>query len=816
MAKVVRGALCGQCPLQDDKYTLVVSRGPRNPDFIVVGEGPGKDEAHEQQNFVGQSGQLLRETLRQHGLDPDRGYYANVTLCWPRTLDDKEEMLKGAVPACSEQLRGLLRLLPDVPVLALGKWAHKALGLSVPERWEREKMSSKWALGAIHPAACLYQPTQYFTFSQAMKKFASPHPAFTYPGTWTYSNNPYPLPDLNKWVGKRICVDIETTNGTEWRDPENHTFLLGIAVGDERYILDREILQPAETQAWLRALFTQHGKRIGGHNFKFDVLKLNQEFNVPLMIGWDTILMVNVLHESWHKGLKELATWFYDADDYAYRLVHSYLRRFKRVADRSYARVPEKQIKEYLLNDIVYNLWLADDLERLLKEKGRWEMPYLNHEIPQTNMLAKVERTGFAVDLDQVELEQAAMAQDIELVQEQVYKLSDGTIEKPGSYKQVGKYLYEVVGRPVKHRTKKGAPSTDEATLTEHKDLPAIQALLFWRRVSKLKNSYLDNVGKFVYHDKSGQHRVHTNFNQSNVITHRLSAKAPAAQTLPHTDEKKDTIPEVVLEGITELHGEVEFPGNYGTRVKRCYVASPGHVLIGVDGAGWEVSTATLQSLDGFLGAAIRAGESPHGRVCQMLYGREYTKAQKVKEKNVFFGWLYLGTLSALVHETQLPERDVREVMDFLNANLVGVQQWRRKLIVGAKQGGNSVPFFNYKNHFDLITPQGLRDVEKRSVNYINQGLGSMLICRAAYQAQADLTHLGANIVVLVHDDYTVEAPIKNAIPVAERMVRSIAEVGQEVTDFIPLSGELKIGYRWGDMKAIELEELPKWLEKQY
>lgn len=813
--KKVRGALCGQCPLADDKYTLVVSKGPRDPEFIVVGEGPGKDEAHYQHNFVGKSGVLLRQTLQQYGLDPDRGYYANATLCWPRTLEDKEDLLKDAVPACKGQLRGLLNLLPDVPVLALGEWAHKALGLTTAERWEREKLSSKWALGAKHPAACLYEPTLYFTFSQAVKKFAAPRQIYSYPGTMAYRENPYPLPDINYWEGKRICLDIETTKSAEWRDPDNHIFLLGLAVGDEQYIFTQDYLQLAETQAWLRALYTHLGQHIGGHNFKFDILKQHQEFNVPVIIGWDTMLMVNVLHESWHKGLKELATWFYDVDDYEYRLVKSYLKRFKKASDKSYARVPNVQIKEYLMNDIVYNLWLARDLEKLLKEVGRWEMPYQQHEIPQTNMLAQVELTGFAVDTDTIAGESAVMGQHISFIQEQVQRLSDGVIVKPGSYLQIRKYLYDGMGRPVKNRTPKGEPSTDETTLKEHDDLPAIQALLFWRRVSKLKNSYLDNITKFIYPDKFGVPRVHPNFKAANVITHRLSAEHPAIQTIPHKDDTKDTIPEPVLEGITELHGEVAFDGDYGTRIKRCYVAPPGHILIGVDGSGWEVATATLQSKDKFLAAAFNAGESPHSQICEMLYGRTYTKAQKVKEKNVLFGWMYMGSLKALVYETQLPEQDVQEVMDFLDANLVGLKQWRLRMVEGAKKGGNVVPFFNYKNHFDLVTPQGLRDLEKHAVNYINQGLGSMIICRAAYQAQADLARLGTNIVVLVHDDYTVEAPIKNAVPVAERMMKSIADVGCEITNFIPLTGELKVGYRWGDMQAITLEELPGWLTKQ-
>jgi uracil-DNA glycosylase family 4 len=809
MTKEIRGASCSQCPLQDDKYTLVVSKGPRQPQFIVVGEGPGMTEAHEQQNFVGQSGQLLRTTLQQCGVDPNQGYYANATLCWPRTILDKEQILGQAIQACSGHLRGLLNALPNVPVLAMGVWAQRALGLSVAERWERDKISGKWAIATHHPARVLREPGLMFQFKQAISKFttgpAIPQPE--YPGAMAYTENPYPLPDLNGWGGQRICLDIETDQGVEWRNPDNHIFLLGIGISAARYIFTDTYLAQPETQAWLRALVVQHGANIGGHNYKFDSLCLARQFGTPLTVGWDTILMVNTYHEYWHKSLKALATHFYNADDYEHRLVKSYLARFKLVRDRTYNRVPKPQMVEYLLNDVGYNLWLADDLERLLKEAGRWEMPYLAHELPQINMLAQVEWSGFPIDLAKVQQEQAAMISDINLVQEQVTQLTQGVITKPGSILQIRKYLYDTLARPVKNHTPTGAPSTDEATLLDHKGDEGIQALLYYRRLTKLKNSYLDNLTKFVYPDKYGVNRVHTTYKAHNVVTHRLSATNPAVQTIPN-QSVRDQPPAAVLTGINELHGEVDVGGDYGTRIKQCYVPRPGCVLLTMDGAGWEVATACLQSGDKVLADAFNRGESPHNQVCRMLYGSQYTKEQKVKEKNIFFGWMYGGSVYALVQETHLPEKDVTEVMEFLAANLLGLKEWRVRMIEGAKSGGNVVPYFNYKNHFDLITPTNRREVEKYAVNYINQGLGSMIMCRVAYLAWAKLQEINAPIVALVHDDFTVDVPDQYVGQAARIMADTLATVGQEITDLIPLAGEFKVGRTWGTLKDISLQEL--------
>ena len=728
------------------------------------------------------------------------------------------------VRACQNQVYNLLRVLPDVPVLVLGEWAQRSLGLSVAERWERTKLSGgKWSLGAKHPAAAIYEPTLMFQIAQAIKKFSlasTPDDVYyQYPGKMVYVENPYPLPDLNRWGGQLICVDIETDNGVSWRDPDNHIFLLGIGVGSEFYILTREYLNQPETHAWLRALFVQHGHNIGGHNFKFDLLKLAQEFGVPLVIGWDTILMVNVYHESWHKGLKELATWFYNADDYEERLVKNYLRtKYKKPTDRSYADVPQADITEYLLNDIIYNLWLATDLENLLRETGQWDMPYHQHEIPQANLLAQVEWQGFPVSLQQAKVEADVLAHDSELIVEQITRLSGGTITKPGSLKQIREYLYNVAHRPIIHYTKGGQPSTDEEVLLANNDLPTIAALLFWRRVSHLKNNYLDNLPDLVFSDNQEVNRAHSNYKAFNVVTHRLSAVKPAVQTIPNKDSKKDTIPPIVLEGINELHGDVEFTGDYGIRIKRCFVARPGYVLLTMDGSGWELATAALQSQDKVLVAAFQEGVSPHNKICEMLYGTAYTKAQKVKEKNVVFGWMYLGKVQALASETGLPLRDVQEVVDWLEANLVGIKQWRARMVANAMTGYNVVPFFNYINHFDLITAQGKHDVEKHAVNYVNQGLGWMIISKAAYTVYPYLAQFDTHIVALVHDDFTVEVPVKHIVPVATLMLDTLVTVGQEITDVIPLSGELKIGFNWGDMNTVTVPELqeqvPAWLTK--
>jgi DNA polymerase-1 len=749
----------------------------------------------------------VRQALKQRGFDPKMDvYYTNATMCWPVVKANKEQHLEAALQQCRGRLRYTLEQLPPVPVLALGRWTQRALGIQVAERWEQEGLANKPALAGTHPAAALDNPTQMVYFEKLLDKFAvGPKGRPQYPGDKVYTVDPHPLPEINSTYG-RICLDIEA-NTTQWYAKEGHIFLVGIATqSGQRWLFTDEFMEQPDFQAWLRAFIAHHGPQAGGHNYKFDTLFLNRQFRTPLVVGWDTISMVNVLHEHWHKDLKSLATYFFEADDYAERLVRSWLKaNVKKAKDRTFDKVPTEQIHEYLLCDIDYNLQLSFALEAGLNTTEQWEMPYQQHEIPQVNLLTHVENTGFAVDLERVAQERVAMGRDIELLAEAVQDFSGGTITKPGSLKQVQVYLYKKKKRPVAGYTAKGAPRVDKEALRQNEDLPTVKALQAYRRVRKLKTSYVDNLFQFIVYDKYGTPRVHPIMKHWNAVTHRLAVEKPALQTIPHRDEKTDTVATVVVERVQQSHPDHHFDGDYGTRIRGCYTASPGNILVGGDGKCWEAACATAQSQDEFLANLFRTGQDPHSGLCDRLYGHGWTKADRVREKNVFFGWMYGGSLGALVHETGLPKEDVAAVIEFLEANLTGLNEWRLRLLAAAKRGLIMLPHYNYHYHWDLITQRFLRDLPKQAVNYPTQGLGSMLICRAAILAQPALKLLSADIVMLVHDSFYADVP-KSCVDEAARMINdAIVQAGKEFSDFIPWRADIETGYRWSEMKEYEV-----------
>ncbi len=855
MSKKVIEAHCSDCPLAAKKFTLVRNSGPKNPKLIVLGEGPSFTDAIKGTPFMGESGRLIRSIIRNAGLNPVRDvYYMNITLCWPIKSGNNIT----AIPLCEGHLIVTLQGLPDVPVVALGRYAQQALGLVDQDYLQREKHTGKWAIATFHPAVLKSNPTKLINIESAFHKALS-HSSWThaeYPGK-NYILNPYNLPDLNQhW--HRICVDIETTS-TDWRHAD--IFLVGIAFDTgERLIFTRQSLQTPQFQAWLRALFAHHGKVIGGHNFRYDSLCLNRQFNTRLVVGWDTMAMACVIHEQWYKGLKDLARFWLNAQDWEEDLVKTGLQRcedqrkkdlvelrqarhhlrLKRptqehmafiekvyakyrirnldeiltkideVSTRkfNYSDVDGDIMHEYLACDIDYNLQLSYVLEAQLKATGKWDMPYEGHEIPQMNMLIQVERNGFAVDLRHA----AKLADDIRsqmnTIQAIIAQKSEGVLQNPNSHAQVRTYLFETLGRKPTLKTASGAWSVNESVLEEHKDDPIIAAVLYYRRIAKLVSSYLENLDETCTIDKMGVIRCNPSYRPEKTVTHRLSAEDPPIQTIPKKDSTKDTAPAWLAEyGITSA-------GDWGELIKQVYVAPPGMVLLRADGKGWELWVAVaLCAIFGvsetYLESVINTGGDPHSQMCDDLWGKGWTKAQRTLQKNVYFGTQYRGLPYAIHMETGIPLETVERIQRELLKKLVGLPKlWDILYKMAVTDQLITLPFFNYDVHFDLVTNELLRQIEKNSINYPVQGIGSMIISRAAIKALPLLETLGAHIVALVHDDYTIEVPIDKQQLAAEIMVDSILSSARDFYPNLDWRVELTVGKNWGEMKEVRIEEL--------
>ncbi|HEX7094588.1 MAG TPA: DNA polymerase [Acidimicrobiales bacterium] len=124
------GADCASCPFAKDGKAArpVVGIGPDDPDWILVGEGPGRAEVEWGQPFVGPTGGVVNRMLEETGIPRRRLYVTNVTLCQPPPGPaGKEAMRELAASACRGRLKAELGQFPGRPILAAGGVAAREL-----------------------------------------------------------------------------------------------------------------------------------------------------------------------------------------------------------------------------------------------------------------------------------------------------------------------------------------------------------------------------------------------------------------------------------------------------------------------------------------------------------------------------------------------------------------------------------------------------------------------------------------------------------------------------------------------------------------
>lgn len=126
----ITGADCANCPFSVDgkpAHDPVRGIGPEDPQFIVLGEGPGRVEVLRGAPLIGPTGELLNKAFQRTGTDRRRLYLTNAALCEPRGETKDEKARQQAATACSGRLKAELAMFPGRPVLAMGNVAMRAV-----------------------------------------------------------------------------------------------------------------------------------------------------------------------------------------------------------------------------------------------------------------------------------------------------------------------------------------------------------------------------------------------------------------------------------------------------------------------------------------------------------------------------------------------------------------------------------------------------------------------------------------------------------------------------------------------------------------
>lgn len=782
--------------------------GPRNPRLIIVGEAPDSVARQFKKPYQGKQGMLLHKLLDENGIDPTQVTYLYAAPCASQTMERNKK--EAAIKASQPYVRFILGLFDDsIPVLALGSLAAQSLGAEINVL--KQTFIGKQVMGAVGVDEVLHNGERYVHLERAIQKIARPVKTWPEPTAWTVVNHPDELPDIDRGV---ICLDIEG-NTVDWSHREGHYHLLGVAAPREKdsdprktgadiWIITDDVIGTDAFKLWLQTVWFTN--KVGGHNFKFDNKVMLRQSDSPAYHDWDTILMVQQIHEHWEKGLKELSSYYFNVTNWQQTYIDSWFAENKVSSTKqNYADVPTDRIHPYLARDVYWNLLLYYELKDELHKLDRWEKPYQNYEIPLTNTLMRIEFAGMPVDLEVLQEFEIELAAEVSVLRDIIEDYTKGTITNPNSHKQVQTYLWDIAkyphpkGQPV---SRSSSRQVLDAIEEENGNDKFIKLLQSFRRISKIKSSYVTNLFPFLRTDRQGGVYCHPTYKQAFVKTGRLSAVDPAIQTIPRPGDKRDVLPTWLVEEMGTRG--VKWRGAYGRRIKQVYAAPPGYSIVAADGSQWELRTAAAWSRDPWLLDQYRQFVDVHGSACDVAYGVGlWGSPERAEEKRVMFALLYGGHLESLMSISTMTPEQKQGLFNFFYNHLSVLLTWRTEMFEMASRDNIIVSPLNRAYHFDVATDSNLRDLMKWAVNYPVQGTAAQITNTAMVNAERFIRQLGGYLIGNKHDEIIALVPEGKEAAAGEQIGLQLSKAGYEAFDILPWVAEAEAGPNWGELKTL-------------
>lgn len=448
---------------------------------------------------------------------------------------------------------------------------------------------------------------------------------------------------------------------------------------------------------------------------------------------------------------------------------------------------PSRMVQEYgrALPEIDADDTTALDCASL---KGAWEKAYAeleknnqldlmyNIEMPLAKVLSSMEITGFLVDSQSIEEYGAVLETQINALVGQIYDLA-GEEFNINSPKQLGTVLFEKLGLPAKKKTKSGYSTNADVLEALAEDYPIVELVLEYRTLAKLKSTYCDGLKKCVAPDG----RIHSTLNQTETRTGRISSTEPNLQNIP-------------------VRSEV------GRELRKFFVAKEGCVLVDADYSQIELRVLAHIANDERMLAAFNEGDDIHTITASQVFNmpaQAVTPLMRTRAKAVNFGIVYgIGAFS-LAKDIGVTRAEAdRYIKGYLH-KFSGVDGYMQRVIADAKADGYVSTLFGRRRYLPELTASNamLRNFGERVArNMPIQGTAADIIKIAMIKVYERMKkeNLKAQLIMQVHDELIVEAPVEEA----DEVCRIVKEEMENATKMnVKLTADVHSGKSWYDAK---------------
>ena len=443
-----------------------------------------------------------------------------------------------------------------------------------------------------------------------------------------------------------------------------------------------------------------------------------------------------------------------------------------------FARVAIDKATEYAAEDadVTLRLW------RALKPRLAAEhvtTVYETLERPLVPVLARMERRGVAIDRDMLSRLAGDFAQGMARLEDEIAKIV-GAPFNPGSPKQLGDILFGQMGLPGGKKTATGAWSTTASVLEdlaeEGHELPA--RILEWRQVSKLKSTYTDALPGYV-NPHTG--RVHTSYALAATTTGRLSSSEPNLQNIPVRTEE-------------------------GRKIRRAFVAPPGHKLISADYSQIELRLLAHIADIPALKKAFAEGLDIHAMTASEMFGVPIEGMPgeiRRRAKAINFGIIYGISAFGLANQLGIPREEAGAYIRKYFERFPGIRDYMDATKTTARANGYVTTIFGRKCHYPRINASNVSERafnERAAINAPIQGSAADIIRRAMTRMDDALAKAGlsARMLLQVHDELVFEAPddeIEATLPVVAKVMVEAPEPALKL--HVPLQVDARAAQNW-------------------
>lgn len=608
---------------------------------------------------------------------------------------------------------------------------------------------------------------------------------------------------LAKWIKKiqaekLVAVDTET-NALDVMSAELVGISFGLASGEACYIPLTHKEEVSE-QAGQGDLFAKNTAMVGYELVKNQldltaclaqlkpILEDEQIKKIGQNIKYDLTVFANhgievqgVAFDTMLESYTQNSTGRHNMDDLAERYLGHKTIAFEEVAGKgknqlTFDKIALDVASEYAAEDADVTMKLHQTLFPELEKTLTLLKLFNDIEMPLVRVLSHIERNGVLIDPQKLLAQSQEIEQRLAEVEAEVHQAA-GQEFNLASTKQLQEILFEKLGLPVKKKTPKGAPSTNEEVLEELAQEGHIvpKLLIEHRGLSKLKSTYTDKLPQMI-NPKTG--RVHTSYHQAVTATGRLSSSDPNLQNIPIRNEE-------------------------GRRIRQAFIAREGYKIVAADYSQIELRIMAHLAHDEGMLKAFTEGKDIHRSTAAEIFGvslEEVTNEQRRNAKAINFGLIYGMSEFGLSNQLGIPRQEARTYMDAYFNRYPNVLQFMTDIKAKAAEQGYVETLLGRRLYLpEIKSSNGMRRkaAERVAINAPMQGTAADII-KVAMIGIDKMIFGDENIkmIMQVHDELVFEVKAER-VDHYSQLIK--AEMEKAIKLHVPLIADVGVGDNWDE-----------------